>query len=153
MKNTSERAVDWNNPSMAVVMLTAVALIIAAIAIGLLGSRTGSAQEAETGSITIIKQSRGDVGTFDFDVRSNDTTVAEISVTTTPVLNYETWGFGYGRATDHACKDIRAGRMTRDEGIAMAEIDFSLLRSIRKQVPSLANRRPSAYRERGAVLS
>lgn len=27
--------------------------------------------------------------------------------------------FGYGRATDHACKDIRAGRMTRDEGIAM----------------------------------
>ncbi len=25
--------------------------------------------------------------------------------------------FGYGRATDHACKDIRAGRMTRDEGI------------------------------------
>jgi len=27
--------------------------------------------------------------------------------------------FGYGRATDHACKDIRAGRMTRSEGIAM----------------------------------
>jgi N-acetyl sugar amidotransferase len=27
--------------------------------------------------------------------------------------------FGYGRATDHACKDIRAGLMTRDEGIAM----------------------------------
>ncbi|MBX3196810.1 MAG: N-acetyl sugar amidotransferase [Labilithrix sp.] len=27
--------------------------------------------------------------------------------------------FGYGRGTDHACKDIRAGRMTRDEGIAM----------------------------------
>jgi N-acetyl sugar amidotransferase len=27
--------------------------------------------------------------------------------------------FGYGRATDHACKDIRAGRMTRDEGIEM----------------------------------
>lgn len=26
--------------------------------------------------------------------------------------------FGYGRATDHACKDIRAGRMTREEGIA-----------------------------------
>lgn len=26
---------------------------------------------------------------------------------------------GYGRATDHACKDIRAGRMTRDEGIEM----------------------------------
>ena len=27
--------------------------------------------------------------------------------------------FGYGRATDHACKDIRAGIMTRDEAIAM----------------------------------
>lgn len=27
--------------------------------------------------------------------------------------------FGYGRATDHACKDIRAGRMTREEGVAM----------------------------------
>ena len=27
--------------------------------------------------------------------------------------------FGYGRATDHACKDIRAGIMTRDEGIEM----------------------------------
>lgn len=27
--------------------------------------------------------------------------------------------FGYGRATDHASKDIRAGRMTREEGIAM----------------------------------
>jgi N-acetyl sugar amidotransferase len=27
--------------------------------------------------------------------------------------------FGYGRGTDHACKDIRAGRMSRDEGIAM----------------------------------
>lgn len=25
--------------------------------------------------------------------------------------------FGYGRATDHCCKDIRAGRMTRDEAI------------------------------------
>jgi len=25
--------------------------------------------------------------------------------------------FGYGRATDHTCKDIRAGKMTRDEGI------------------------------------
>jgi N-acetyl sugar amidotransferase len=28
--------------------------------------------------------------------------------------------FGYGRATDHVCKDIRAGLMTRDEGIALA---------------------------------
>lgn len=27
--------------------------------------------------------------------------------------------FGYGRGTDHACKDIRSGYMTRDEGIAM----------------------------------
>lgn len=25
--------------------------------------------------------------------------------------------FGYGRATDHVCKDIRAGQMTREEGI------------------------------------
>jgi hypothetical protein len=25
--------------------------------------------------------------------------------------------FGYGRATDHCCKDIRSGRMTRDEAI------------------------------------
>jgi hypothetical protein len=25
--------------------------------------------------------------------------------------------FGYGRGTDHACKDIRSGYMTRDEGI------------------------------------
>lgn len=25
--------------------------------------------------------------------------------------------FGYGRATDHVCKDIRAGKMTRSEGI------------------------------------
>lgn len=27
--------------------------------------------------------------------------------------------FGYGRGSDHSCKDIRAGRMTRDEGIEM----------------------------------
>ena len=27
--------------------------------------------------------------------------------------------FGYGRGTDHACKDIRAGAMTRDQGIEM----------------------------------
>lgn len=26
---------------------------------------------------------------------------------------------GYGRGSDHACKDIRAGKMTRDEGIEM----------------------------------
>ena len=27
--------------------------------------------------------------------------------------------FGYGRGTDHACKDIRSGKMTREEGIEM----------------------------------
>jgi N-acetyl sugar amidotransferase len=27
--------------------------------------------------------------------------------------------FGYGRATDHACKDIRAGKLTREEGVEM----------------------------------
>jgi len=27
--------------------------------------------------------------------------------------------FGYGRCTDHVCKDIRAGLLTRDEGIAL----------------------------------
>ena len=27
--------------------------------------------------------------------------------------------FGYGRATDHACKDIRLGMMTREQGIEM----------------------------------
>ena len=27
--------------------------------------------------------------------------------------------FGYGRGTDHACKDIRAGLMTREEGVEM----------------------------------
>jgi N-acetyl sugar amidotransferase len=29
--------------------------------------------------------------------------------------------FGYGRGSDHACKDIRTGYMTRDEGIAMVK--------------------------------
>ena len=29
--------------------------------------------------------------------------------------------FGYGRGTDHSCKDVRAGKMTRDEAIAMVE--------------------------------
>ncbi len=29
--------------------------------------------------------------------------------------------FGYGRATDHVCKDIRAGIMTRDEGIEIVK--------------------------------
>jgi hypothetical protein len=27
--------------------------------------------------------------------------------------------FGYGRVTDHVCRDIRNGAMTRDEGIRM----------------------------------
>lgn len=27
--------------------------------------------------------------------------------------------FGYGRGTDHACKDIRSGRMTREQGVEM----------------------------------
>lgn len=27
--------------------------------------------------------------------------------------------FGYGRGTDHACKDIRAGKLTREQGIEM----------------------------------
>ena len=29
--------------------------------------------------------------------------------------------FGYGRCTDHVCKDIRAGLMTREEGIRLVE--------------------------------
>ncbi len=29
--------------------------------------------------------------------------------------------FGYGRATDHVCRDIRTGKMTREEGIAMVK--------------------------------
>jgi hypothetical protein len=29
--------------------------------------------------------------------------------------------FGYGRGTDHSCKDVRAGKMTRDEAIEMVE--------------------------------
>lgn len=45
------------------------------------------------------------------------------------------WGTVIARASDR-------------EGIATADLDFSHLRAIRKQLPSLANRRPSAYRER-----
>jgi len=37
------------------------------------------------------------------------------------------------------------------EGVVVADLDFELLRKIRKQLPSLANRRPSAYRERVAA--
>ena len=29
--------------------------------------------------------------------------------------------FGYGRCTDHACKDIRAGLMSRQQAIELAE--------------------------------
>ena len=29
--------------------------------------------------------------------------------------------FGYGRATDHVCKDIRNGHMTRAEGISLVK--------------------------------
>ncbi len=29
--------------------------------------------------------------------------------------------FGYGRATDHACRDIRLGHITRDEGLELAK--------------------------------
>ncbi|MCE3294327.1 MAG: putative biosynthesis glycosyl transferase protein [Crocinitomicaceae bacterium] len=29
--------------------------------------------------------------------------------------------FGYGRATDHVCKDIRAGQMSREEGVKIVE--------------------------------
>ncbi len=36
------------------------------------------------------------------------------------VHDYLKWvKFGYGRATDHACKDIRSGYMSRDQGIEM----------------------------------
>jgi predicted amidohydrolase len=37
------------------------------------------------------------------------------------------------------------------EGVVTAELDFEELRKIRRQLPSLANRRPSAYREREVV--
>lgn len=37
------------------------------------------------------------------------------------------------------------------EGVVVAELDFAYLRAIRAQLPSLANRRPSAYRERVAL--
>ena len=38
-----------------------------------------------------------------------------------------------------------------DERFSVADLDFAYLRTIRKQLPSLANRRPSAYRERVAA--
>lgn len=43
--------------------------------------------------------------------------------------------FGYGRATDHACRDIRAGAMTRDEGIEMVrEFDHVIPGDIQRWV-------------------
>lgn len=38
-----------------------------------------------------------------------------------------------------------------DEGVAVADLDFDVLRKWRAQVPSLANRRPSAYRQKEPV--
>lgn len=38
-----------------------------------------------------------------------------------------------------------------NEGVITAELDFDSLKKIRKEVPSLANRRPSAYREKAPV--
>ncbi|RIK43211.1 MAG: hydrolase [Chloroflexi bacterium] len=38
------------------------------------------------------------------------------------------------------------------EGVVVADLDFAYLRKIRKQLPSLANRRPSAYRERAVAV-
>ena len=42
-------------------------------------------------------------------------------------------------------------RSSDREGIVSAELDFGYLRGLRKQLPSLANRRPAAYREREAA--
>jgi predicted amidohydrolase len=38
------------------------------------------------------------------------------------------------------------------EGIVLADLDFDYLRKIRTQLPSLANRRPAAYRERALTV-
>jgi deaminated glutathione amidase len=42
-------------------------------------------------------------------------------------------------------------RSSDREGVISADLDFSYLRKLRKQLPSLANRRPAAYREREAA--
>ena len=42
-------------------------------------------------------------------------------------------------------------RSSDREGVISADLDFAYLRRIRKQLPSLANRRPAAYRERETV--
>jgi len=39
------------------------------------------------------------------------------------------------------------------EGVVTAELDFEYLAKLRKQLPSLANRQPGAYREREAILA
>lgn len=39
------------------------------------------------------------------------------------------------------------------EGVVTAELDFEYLEKLRKQLPSLANRQPNAYREREAILA
>ena len=39
------------------------------------------------------------------------------------VHDYLKWiKFGYGRATDHACKDIRSGYMSREQGMEMVRM-------------------------------
>jgi len=48
--------------------------------------------------------------------------------------------FGYGRCTDHACKDIRAGIMSRDEGIArVRKMDHIKSKDIRERWLPYAN--------------
>jgi predicted amidohydrolase len=39
------------------------------------------------------------------------------------------------------------------ECVVTAELDFEYLAKLRKQLPSLANRQPHAYRERQALLA
>ncbi len=39
------------------------------------------------------------------------------------------------------------------EGVVTADLDFEYLAKLRKQLPSLANRQPNAYREREAILA
>ena len=39
------------------------------------------------------------------------------------------------------------------EGVVTAELDFEYLAKLRKELPSLANRQPNAYREREAILA
>ena len=41
---------------------------------------------------------------------------------------------GYGRGSDHACKDIRAGRMTREEGIVVEPHDVIVIHMMSKML-------------------